>query len=164
MTQRLEGIEELPLHPAEAFQAALRLLEVSGQDLLEAEGELGCGVAAGTDLEQDVAKARASAEAQADKLRQAADERKGKLSVWWNDLQRSWNAHIAKIREDVDTKRAEHDVGRAEHRAERAEDDAAFAIDYAIAAIEEAEYAVLDATLARQKADELSKQGSGAPA
>ncbi len=119
---------------------------------------------AGTDLEQDVAEARASAEAQADKLRQAADERKGKLSVWWNDLQRSWNAHIAKIREEVDAKRAEHDVDRAEHRAERAEDDAAFAIDYAIAAIEEAEYAVLDATLARQKADELSKEGSGAPA
>lgn len=119
---------------------------------------------AGTDLEQDVAKARASAEAQADKLRQAADQRKGKLSVWWHDLQRSWNTHIAKIREDVDAKRAEHDVDRAKHRAERAEDDAAFAIDYAMAAIEEAEYAVLDATLARQKADELAGQGSGAPA
>ena len=36
---------------------------------------------AGVDLEQDVAKARASAEAQADELRQAADERKGKLSA-----------------------------------------------------------------------------------
>jgi hypothetical protein len=107
------------------------------------------------DLEQEVATARASAEAQADKLRQAADERKGRISVWWNDLQRSWNAHIAKIREDIDAKRAEHDVDRAQHRAERAEDDAAFAIDFALAAIDEAEYAVLDATLARQKADAL---------
>jgi hypothetical protein len=70
--------------------------------------------------------------------------------------------HTSRIREDVDAKRAEHDVDRAEHRAERAEDDAAFATDYAIAAIEEAEYAVLDATLARQKADELSKQRPGA--
>ena len=44
------------------------------------------------------------------------------------------------------------------------EDDAAFAIDFALAAIDEAEYAVLDATLARQKADALSEQHSGATA
>jgi len=34
------------------------------------------------DLERDVATARASAEEQADKLRQTADERKGRISVW----------------------------------------------------------------------------------
>jgi len=33
-------------------------------------------------LERDVATARASAEEQADKLRQTADERKGRISVW----------------------------------------------------------------------------------
>lgn len=115
------------------------------------------------DLEQEIATVRAAAEAQAQKLRQAADESKGKLSVWWNDLQRSWNAHIAKIREDVDAKRGEHDLQRAEHRADEAERDAAFAVDFALAAIEEADYAVLDATLARQKADGLAKQ-QGTPA
>ena len=45
------------------------------------------------DLEQDVATARASAQAQAEKLRKSADASKGKLSVWWNDVQRSWNEH-----------------------------------------------------------------------
>jgi hypothetical protein len=108
------------------------------------------------DLEQDVTTARASAEAQAEKLRQTADANKGKLSVWWHDVQRSWNEHVAKIREDVDAKRAEHDVDRAQRYAENAEDDATFAVDYAYAAIEEAEYAVLDAALARKKADELA--------
>lgn len=55
-------------------------------------------------------------------------------------------------------------MNRAQRRAVSAEEDAAFAIDFAIAAIEEAEYAVLDATRARQKADELSEQHSGATA
>jgi hypothetical protein len=86
------------------------------------------------DLEQDVTTARASAQAQAEKLRQSADASKGKLSVWWNDLQRSWNEHVAKIREDVDAKRAEHDVDRAQRYAENAEDDATFAVEYAYAA------------------------------
>jgi hypothetical protein len=108
------------------------------------------------DLTQDVATARASAQAQAEKLRQTADANKGKLSVWWHDVQRSWNEHVAKIREDVDAKRAEHDVDRAQRYAENAEDDATFAVEYAYAAIEEAEYAVLDAALARKKADELA--------
>jgi hypothetical protein len=86
------------------------------------------------DLEQDVATARASAQAQADKLRQTAEANKGKLSVWWHDVQRSWNEHVAKIRQDVDSKRAEHDVERAQRYAENAEDDATFAVDYAYAA------------------------------
>ena len=48
------------------------------------------------DLEQDVEKARTSAQAQADKLRAAADAKKGKLSVWWNDMERSWHEHVEK--------------------------------------------------------------------
>jgi hypothetical protein len=108
------------------------------------------------DLEHDVENARKSAQEQADKLRATADANKGKLSVWWNDLQRSWDEHIERIRADIEERRAEHDVDRAQSRAENAEDDAAFAIDYAYAAIEEAEYAVLDASLARMEADELA--------
>ena len=47
-------------------------------------------------------------------------------------------------------------------RADNAEDDAEFAIQYAVAAIDEAEYAVLDASLARKEAEELSDQAGAA--
>lgn len=114
------------------------------------------------EIEQDMAAVRASAEARGDKLRQDAEERKTKLSVWWHDLQRTWNEHIAKIRDDIGAKRAEHDVDRAQRRAETAEGDAEFAISFAYAAVEEAEYAVLDATLAQMEADELRQQAASA--
>ena len=93
-----------------------------------------------------------------------ADARKGQLSVAWNDLQRSWNEHIAKIREDVDAKRAEHDVDKAKRRAIGAEEDADYAITFALAAIDEAEYAVLQAILAKANVAELSGQPSGVSA
>ena len=108
------------------------------------------------DVQADVEQARASAQDRAKKLRESADANRNKLSVWWYDLQRTWNEHVAKIRDDIDAKRAEHDVDRAERRAEHRADDAAFAVEFAYAAIEEAEYAVLDAELARMEADELS--------
>ena len=114
------------------------------------------------EVEQDMATVRASAEARADKLRQDAEDRKSKLSVWWHDLERSWNQHLAKIRDDVEAKRAEHDEDRAQRRAEGAESDAEFAISFAYAAVEEAEYAVLDATLARMEADELTQASARA--
>ena len=112
------------------------------------------------DLERDIATARESADAQAEKLRQEAEAHKGKLSVWWHDLQRTWHEHIAKIRDDMDAKRSEHDADRAQRRAERAEDDARFAISFAYAAVEEADYAVLDAALARMEADEKAQQSA----
>jgi hypothetical protein len=108
------------------------------------------------DLEHDVETARTSAQERAEKLRESADTSKDKISVWWHDIERSWNEHMATIRDDIDHRRAEHDVNRAGKRADRAEDDALFAIDYAYAAIEEAEYATLDAALARIEADELA--------
>jgi hypothetical protein len=114
------------------------------------------------ELEQDKAAVRASAEARADKLRQEAEERKSRLSVWWHDLQRTWNEHLGKIRDDIEGKRAEHDVDRAQRRAETAEGDAAFAISFAYAAVEEAEYAILDATVARMEAEELTQQSAHA--
>ena len=108
------------------------------------------------DVERDVENARTSAQEQADKLRATADTKKGNVSVWWHDMQRSWHEHIERIRSDIEERRAEHDADRAQSRAENAEDDATFAIDFAYAAIEEAEYAVLDASLARMEADELA--------
>jgi hypothetical protein len=71
------------------------------------------------DVQADVEKARSSAQDRAEKLRESAEANKNKLSVWWYDLQHTWNEHVAKIREDIDAKRAEHDVARpAARRAE----------------------------------------------
>ena len=109
------------------------------------------------DLQQDVKNARDSAQAQAESLRETAESSKGKVSAWWDGLQRSWNENIASIRRAVDDQRAAHDAKAAQKAAERADDDAAFAIDYAYAAVEEAEYAVLDAELANMEANELAK-------
>jgi hypothetical protein len=111
------------------------------------------------DLERDVKDARDSAQTQADSLRQHAEERKGKLSAWWDNLQREWNAQMASIRKAFDKDRAEHDAKKAQRAAESADEDAEFAIEYAYAAIGEAEYAVLGAELAHKEADELA----GAP-
>jgi len=69
--QGLEGLEELPLHAPEPLQPPLGLLEVSGQNLLEAERELGGGVAAGPDLEDGPDLAEREAE-----LPEVADEAK----------------------------------------------------------------------------------------
>jgi hypothetical protein len=107
-------------------------------------------------LERDVKTARDSAKAHADELSKAAEAEKGKLSVWWDSLQRSWNEHIAEIRDNIAEKRATHDRDAAEREAYGAEEDANFAVNYAYGAIEEAEYAVLDAILARKNADELA--------
>jgi hypothetical protein len=109
------------------------------------------------DLEQDVKKARESAQAQADTLRQSAEASQGRISAWWDSVQRSWNDHLAAVRKNVDEKEAAHDLKKARRIADQAEVDAEFAIDYAYAAIEEAEYAVLEATLARMEADEVAE-------
>jgi hypothetical protein len=113
------------------------------------------------DLEQDVESARQASQAQGDLLRQSAEARRGKISAWWDSVERSWNDHLAAVRKDFDDKRATHDLKSAQRRADNAEDDAAFAVDYAYAAVEEAEYAVLDATLARMEADEMAATGGG---
>ena len=112
------------------------------------------------DLEQDVKEARESAQGQADDLRKSAEAGKDKISVWWDDVQRSWNENIAAIRKNVDDRRAAHDSKAAQRAADSADEDAAFAIDYAYAAIEEAEYAVLDADLAHMEADEFAAKSS----
>jgi hypothetical protein len=111
---------------------------------------------ANADLEQAVRQARESAQADADLLRKNAETDKEVLSEWWDDMQRTWNEHVTKIRRHLDEKKAEHDVKAAERRAIGAEEDAKFALDYAYATVQEAEYAVLDAILARKEADSLA--------
>jgi hypothetical protein len=108
------------------------------------------------DLERQVESARAAARAQAEKLREGAEEGKAKASGWWTDVQRSWNAQVARAREDVESKKEKHDVHRAEVRADDAESYASFAIDLAYSSVVEAEYAALDAVLARKEADQLA--------
>jgi hypothetical protein len=108
------------------------------------------------DVEQDVSAARAAAKAQGQELRTAASEAKGEISDWWVDAQKSWEAHIDAVRDNIDRKKATHDVDKARRRAERAEEDAALAIDAAYYAVAEADYAVLDAILARMDADDVA--------
>lgn len=115
------------------------------------------------DLEREVASARAGAQEQAEKLRQAAEEGKAEVSGWWTDVQKSWNAQVARVREDVEGTKEKHDVHMARARADDAEGYASFAIDLAYSAVVEAEYATLDAVLARKEADQLAAE-SGARA
>ena len=61
---------------------------------------------------------------------------------------------MAKVRETLDSRRAEHDVKRAQRRAEDAEEYAAYAVAFAYSAVVEAEYAALDAALARLDAEQ----------
>jgi hypothetical protein len=110
------------------------------------------------DLEQEVESARAATQAQAEKLRQGAEEGKAKASGWWTDVQKSWNAQVASVRADVETKKEKHDVHMARARADDAEGYASFAIDLAYSAIVEAEYAALDAVLARKEADQMAAE------
>lgn len=110
------------------------------------------------DLEQDVASARESAQDQADKLRHVAEKSKAGISGRLSDVQRSWNEHISRVREDLDDKRAKHDVHVAQRRADDAEAYASFAADHAYSAVVEAEYAALDAVLARMDADQMSEE------
>jgi hypothetical protein len=112
------------------------------------------------DLEQEVDSARASASARSDELRATAEERKGSISAWWTDVQKSWDDHVADARGHVQAKKEQHDVRVAERRAETAQADAEFAIDFAYSAVVEAEYAVLDSALARKEADELAATAS----
>jgi len=109
------------------------------------------------DLEQEVNNAREAAQSQADALRQSAADSKGRISSWWDSVERSWNDHLVAVRKSVQNRKAEHDLKAAQRNADQADDDASFAIDYAYAAIEEAEYAVLDAQLAHMEADDLAK-------
>jgi hypothetical protein len=109
-----------------------------------------------TNLQREVQSAQEDLQAGRDDLRRAAEENRGKVAAWFNDVQKSWDDQVEAVRRDIASKKAEHDLHAAERRAEAAEDDAAFAIRYAYWAIEDAEYAVLDATLARSEADNLA--------
>ena len=111
---------------------------------------------AASDLQGDVAAARATAQAEALKLRENAEAGRGEASDWWLSVQKTWSDYIGAVHSTIDEADAEVDLAQARHAADAAENDASYAIDYAYAAIEQAEYAVLHAEFARMKADDLA--------
>ena len=111
-----------------------------------------------TDLQRDVAAAREASNANAEALSKSLDESEAEVSAWWTEIGRSWDQHIARVRDKVDTKKDQHDLKAAKRDADDATAYASYLIDYAYAAVDEAEYAVLDATLAQMDADELAAQ------
>ena len=86
------------------------------------------------DLQQDVATAREESKSNAEALRQSVDADAAEVSAWWTDLGRSWDEHIAKMRDHIDDKEAEHDLKSAQRAAEDAAAYASYVIDYTFAA------------------------------
>jgi hypothetical protein len=107
------------------------------------------------EVERSASEARASAQAHADKLRESADAHQDHVSDSWNDMQKSWSKHMAKMRTDLHDTKTTFDATVAVNEAEDAEGDALAAIDFAYGAIEEAEASALDAISAWKSADEL---------
>jgi hypothetical protein len=108
-------------------------------------------------LQQAVQEARDSTQQTADKLRAGSAAAADRTDAWADNIQRSWDDHMARARERSDARKARHAADRAESDAEDAESYAAYSIDLAYSAIEEAEYAVLDAVLTRHDADEAAR-------
>ena len=112
------------------------------------------------ELQKTVSEVRASAEAGAKKFQTQTQAAGQQASESWNDVQRSWIAHVDKARKDMDHRKAKFDASDAASEADWAEWNAELTIDHAYSAIEEAEYAVLDAILARRDADEAAVAAS----
>src|ERR1700675_113046 len=79
-----------------------------------------------SDLQQDVKNARASAQAQGEKLRVSAEAGKGRMSEWSESLQHAWSKHLKAVQKSFDDKKSAHDLKSAQKAADRADDDAAF--------------------------------------
>jgi hypothetical protein len=109
-----------------------------------------------TELEHDVEAARKASNANAEALSKSLDATEAEVSAWWVDMGRSWDQHIAHVRERVNTRKDQHDLKVAQRDADDALAYASYLIDYAYAAVDEAEYAVLDATLVQRDSDELA--------
>jgi hypothetical protein len=104
-------------------------------------------------LAQNVESARQSTQTTVDKLQGQSTAAAGKAKAWGDDVQRSWNDHVAQVRQRIDARKSSHKAKVAERDAEDAENYAEFTIDVAYSAIAEAEYAALDAALYRMEAN-----------
>ncbi len=107
-------------------------------------------------LESQISEARTTADRSTQELKSKTAESHDEASQRWNAITQEWHTHIAAIQAKVDAEKEERAIERAKHRADWAEADAIDAIDFANTTLEWAEWAVLDAHLARIKADELA--------
>jgi hypothetical protein len=73
-----------------------------------------------TQLEHDVAAAREASNENAEALGKSVDANEAEVSAWWTDMGRSWDQHIAQVRERVDEKKDQHDLKAAQHDADDA--------------------------------------------
>jgi hypothetical protein len=105
------------------------------------------------ELKAMVDDARKKSDERAAGMRAKSQEVADSAERQWHEVQSDWDEHVKRVRERMDAKKDEFDANVAEHDAEWAEADAIDAVDFASAAIEEAQYAVLDAVLARRRAD-----------
>lgn len=85
-------------------------------------------------------------------VRNAADAGR----TWWGDTKASLKRPLDEVRGRVEKRQSEHELNRAVRVADAAEEDAAAAVELAAYFLNVAEYAVIDATLARMAADNLS--------
>ena len=87
--------------------------------------------------------------------------------TWWNDAKAAIKRPFDELRTSVERRRSEHELHHAARVADAAEEDAAAAIEAASYFLNLAEYAVIDAALARIRADELAEAApvatAGAP-
>src|SRR5262245_211747 len=66
------------------------------------------------DLEQEVTTAREAAQAQSEELRKSAEATKGKVSAWWDSVEKAWNDHLAAVHKHVEERKAAIDKKVAE--------------------------------------------------
>jgi hypothetical protein len=133
-----EQLAELSVRAKHA-EDALAATKKEAQDQLEARKE----------------KARAAAMAAAEKVNQTIQSAKDTATRNWSAVRTKIAADINALKADVAHKKHDVDVKLAESYANQLEEEAGFAIGYAISSIEQAEWAVLDAVVARSKAQNV---------
>lgn len=124
------------------------------------------------EIEKADREVKAAAQAERDEIsskvdhaRREADERLAELrsktgngdaqATHWKQMQADWDQHIARLRHDMDEKKAGIDRDRAVRDAGDAYADANDAIEYAMSAVAEAEYATIQALEAEKYARQL---------
>jgi len=66
-----------------------------------------------SDLEKQTAKARDGAQRKAEQLKAQTATAATNASQWWSDVQSTWSEHVAHVREDMDSKKAERDAKKS---------------------------------------------------
>ena len=107
------------------------------------------------ELEQRLSAAKGKAEAKKTELMESLDAEKSKFEENLDGLKSKMASKKAAIVEKLDEKKAEHKAKIAERHAEHAEENAKEMMAWAFYYIDEAQIAVLEALVARVKAEAL---------